>query len=104
MSARQRFALALDCVDDLHRTARKGVLALKRQLGVSAEVGRQPHSFSDQQRQHDQSELVERPKRVEGLDRARSSDEVDIAALVDVPKPLEEFRRIAVDDYVVRCG
>jgi len=33
-------------VDDLHRAAREGALALERQPGVEAERGRQPHPGS----------------------------------------------------------
>src|SRR6266508_6278461 len=91
-------ASGLAGVDDLDRTLRKGALTLERQRGAGFARRGQPRPGSEQQRQHDQSELVEHTEGAERLDRAGPSDEVDVAALVGVPKPFEQPRRVAVDD------
>jgi hypothetical protein len=88
-------------VDDLHRAARKGALTLERQPNLRIERRRQPHTGSEQQRQHDQFELVERAERAEGLDRARATDEMNVAAVIGRPELLQQPRRVGVADHVV---
>src|SRR3954470_887249 len=62
-------------VDDLYRAAGKGALALEGQAGVGAEPVGQAHPAAEQDRADHELELVERPERAIGLDRARPADQ-----------------------------